>query len=434
MSRSQTYVTTTFGGIQWLLFMFTNTVVIPLSIGGALGQSGGDIAASVQRAFIYTGIACLLQALAGHKLSLMEGQSGLWWGVILGLSASIPNSHSINLGGSLAVSMILSGILVSIFGALGMGTLLKKWFSPIVMSVFLFLLSAQLILIFFKGMLGLSDHTPIQFPIAGLSICLVLIVNLLLLKGKGLISNFALLIGICAGWIAFRLLFPSDGAIHLAKSSNLFTLFPWGQPGWNVGIILLGIIAGLINASNTIATLKGAETIYEKTVTDSQYKRSFIITGLNGVVSGLFGLVPYAPYTSSLGFLQSTRIKERAPFLIGAGLFVLLGCIPVLGHFFATLPVSVGDSVLFVAYLQLFGSALKNIEGISFNYQTIYRIAIPTLVGLSIMTFPTSAFSSAPMLVRPLISNGLLVGILLSLILNVGKSEQITEVKAKRSA
>ncbi len=423
MRRTLFFTTTTFGGIQWLLFMFTNTVVIPLSIGEALGLSDGDIAASVQRAFIYTGIACLLQALLGHQLALMEGQSGLWWGVILGLTASLPKDSAVNLGGSLAVGILVSGLLVSVLGALGMGKLLKKWFTPVVMSAFLFLLSAQLILIFFKGMLGLSDHKQIQFPIAGLSILLVIIVNLLLLKGKGLISNFALLIGIIFGWIAFSLIFPHQQAIRLGESSTLYKIFPWGQPGWNLGIILMGVIAGLINASNTVATLKGAEAIYEKSVSDSQYKRSFILTGLNGVVSGLFGLVPYAPYTSSLGFLQSTRIKERAPFIVGALLFILLGSIPYLGHFFSTLPVSVGDSVLFVAYLQLFGSALKNIEGVSFNYQTVYRIAIPTLVGLSIMTFPSATFSSAPMLVRPLISNGLLVGILLSLLLNAGRSE-----------
>lgn len=424
MKDSRALATQTFGGLQWLLFMFTNTVVIPLSVGTALGESNGDIAASVQRAFIYTGLACLLQVLIGHGLALMEGQSGLWWGVILGLSASIPKDSSINLGGSLAVGIIGSGILVSLFGALGMGQLLKKWFNSIVMSVFLFLLAAQLIMIFLKGMLGLSQGAHIQLSVAGLSIVLVILVNLLLIKGKGLVSNFALLIGIVVGWIAYILLFPNFSSTNLGHSAPLLNLFPWGAPGWNVGIILMGIIAGLINASNTIATLKGSEAIFEKPVTDAQYKRSFVLTGLNAVVSGFFGLVPYAPYTSSLGFLQSTRIKERTPFIIGSCLFILLGSVPILGHFFSTLPVSVGDAVLFVAYLQLFGSALKNIEKIRFSYDTIYKIAIPTLVGLSLMTFPAQDFASIPMLIRPLVSNGLLVGILLALLLNAGQSTE----------
>jgi xanthine/uracil permease len=420
MNRSS-IITNTFGGLQWLLFMFTNTVVIPLSIGAALGLSNGDIAASVQRAFIYTGIACLLQALFGHKLPIMEGQSGLWWGVILGLSASVPKSDSLNLGGSLAVGIIGSGVIIMLLGALGMGVMLKKWFTPVVMSAFLFLLAGQLILIFFKGMLGLAQFSHIHLSITALSIVLVILVNLLLLKGKGLVSNFALLIGIGVGWMAYVLLLPQVQAVHLSASSSLFQIFPWGWPAWNVGIILTGMLAGLINTTNTVATLKGSEAIFEATVNDAQYKRSFILTGLNAVISGLFGLVPYAPYTSSLGFLQSTRIKERLPFLIGSCLFIILGCTPILGHFFSTLPVSVGDAVLFVAYLQLFGSALKNLEELSFDYKSIYRIAAPTLVGFSLMALPTTAFEGIPMLVRPLLSNGLLVGILLALILNVGR-------------
>lgn len=420
MNRSG-ILTNSFGGLQWLLFMFTNTVVIPLSVGAALGLSSGDIAASVQRAFIYTGIACLLQALFGHKLPIMEGQSGLWWGVILGLSASVPKSEALSLGGSLAVGIIGSGLIIMLLGAFGMGVLLKKWFTPVVMSVFLFLLAGQLILIFFKGMLGLAQFSNIHIGIAALSIVLVIVVNLLLLKGKGLVSNFALLIGIAIGWVAYVLLFPQEHAVNLSASTSLLHLFPWGWPAWNLGIILTGMLAGLINTTNTVATLKGSEAIFEAPVDDAQYKRSFVLTGLNAVISGLFGLVPYAPYTSSLGFLQSTRIKERLPFLIGSCLFILLGCTPVLGHFFSTLPVSVGDAVLFVAYLQLFGSALKNLEDISFDYKSIYRIAAPTLVGFSLMALPASAFNGIPMLVRPLLSNGLLVGILLALIFNVGK-------------
>jgi xanthine/uracil permease len=415
--EKQVMQTTLFGGVQWLLFMFTNTIVIPLSIGSALALSDGDIAASVQRSFIYTGIACLLQAFLGHRLALMEGQSGLWWGVILGLAASFPSDSYEELGGSLAIGIICGGILISVLGALGIGKLLKKWFTPVVMSVFLFLLAAQLIIIFFKGMLGLNEYKQIHLPIACLSFVLVILVVFLMLKGKGLVSNFALLIGIIVGWIAFRILFPDESSINLSESSSFFDLFPWGSVHWNIGIILTAILAGLINTTNTVASLKGAEPIYNKPVSDKQYRNSFILTGMNSVVSGLFGLVPYAPYTSSLGFLHSTRIKERAPFVFGAVLFILLGAIPVLGRFFSTLPESVGDAVLFVAYLQLFGSALQNIKGMTFNFKTIYRIAAPTLLGISLMNTSSEAFLGIPMIIRPLLSNGLLVGILLAVIL-----------------
>src|SRR5207248_9218899 len=144
-------------------------------------------------------------------------------------------------------------------------------------------------------------------------------------------------------------------------------------------------------------------------VSTAQYKRSFVITGLSSIVSGLFGLVPYAPYTSSLGFLRATRLLNRAPFLIGAGLFILLGVVPILGQLFATLPVSVGDAVLFVAYLQLFGAALSTLDGITFSFKTINRLAAPVLLGLSRLALPPTVFTGVPALLRPLLENGLVM-------------------------
>ena len=93
---------TLLAGFQWLFFMFANTVVIPISIGGAFQLDQIEVVSAIQRSFIFTGIACLLQGFIGHRLSLMEGQSGLWWGVILSLAgtASALNMELTTIGGA----------------------------------------------------------------------------------------------------------------------------------------------------------------------------------------------------------------------------------------------------------------------------------------------------------------------------------------------
>ncbi|XJZ28821.1 uracil/xanthine transporter [Bacillota bacterium Lsc_1132] len=408
---------TLLAGFQWLFFMFANTVVIPLTIGDAFHLSAVEIAGALQRSFIFTGTACILQAFFGHKYPIMEGQSGLWWGTILSLSASAASAGMSlsELGGGIATGIILSGVIVAVFGALGMGAILNRLFTPVVMSTVLFLLACQLIVIFTKGMLGLTSSGKINLPIAGLSLLLVILVASLNIKGKGLIGNFAILIGIVVGWIAYSLLFPRVET--QAVSPRLVHFFPWGQPNFNIGIVLMIVLTGLVNTTNTIGALKGAEPVIHQQTTESQYRRSFFLTGLNSIFSGFFGLVPYAPYISSIGFLQSTQIVEIAPFILGGVLFMSLGLIPFLGHLFSSLPVSVGDAVLFVAYLQLFGGALSNLKGITFNSKTIYRIAAPVLFGIAVMNVPADMFSTIPMLFRPLLSNGLIIGILVAVVL-----------------
>src|SRR5690606_35361495 len=182
-------------------------------------------------------------------------------------------------------------------------------------------------------------------------------------------------------------------------------------------LIIFTVLTGLVNTTNTIASVKGFETMVNKKTSDAQYRRSFMLSGLNSVVSGVFGMVPYAPYVSSLGFLQSTRIFQTLPMMIGGAMFMVLGLVPPLSTLFTTMPVSVGNAVLFVAYLQLFGGALSNLKGIQFNSVTIYRIAAPVLLGIAIMNIPASSFESIPVIIRPLLSSGLLVGIILAVLL-----------------
>jgi xanthine/uracil permease len=418
-ARSISPVTTALASIQWLFFMFANIVVIPISIGYAFHQPPAVITASLERAFIYTGIACILQGTIGHRLPLMEGSAGLWWGVILSLAASAQASGQslAVLGGTLEVGIILTGLIIILLGVTGLGWWLRLLFTPVVTSTFYFLLGAQLCGIFFKGMLGLSTGTHVEPGIALLSLGLVVLVLLLSIFGRGFISNFAILTGIIVGWIAFVLFFPSHVALLTPAGNALFVILPWGGWAFNAGLLITVVLTGLISLSNTFAALEGAKTLFERDVSFAQYRRSLIVTGFSSLISGLFGIVPYATYVSSFGFLRTTRIYNRAPFLLGAALFILLGLIPALGQLFASLPVSVGDAVLFVAYLQLFGSGLSQLEGMKFTFRSIYRIALPVLLGLSLMILPSTAFSTIPDIVRSLLQNGLVMGIVVAMIL-----------------
>ncbi|WP_338471676.1 uracil/xanthine transporter [Niallia sp. XMNu-256] len=418
MNEKSSSATMFFAGLQWLFFMFANTVVIPITIGEAFQLSSVEVASALQRSFIFTGVACILQAVIGHKYPLMEGQSGLWWGAILSISASASSAGLTvsELGGGLSVGIIVSGALIIILGALGMGKVLKRLFTPVVMSTVLFLLAAQLIGIFTKGMLGLSTGDRIHLPTAALSIFLILLVVLINVKGPSAIRNFSILIGIITGWIIYAVFFPAQPT-EAIPSTKLFNFFPWGEPTFSIGLILFAVLTGLVNTTNTVASIKGFESIANTTTSDHQYRRSFVLTGVNSMVSGSFGMVPYAPYISSIGFLQSTLIFQTLPLVIGGAMFMILGLVPALSSFFTTLPVSVGNAVLFVAYLQLFSGALSNLNGIIFTPKTIYRIAAPVLLGIAIMNIPIEMFESIPMLVRPLLSSGLLMGILLAVFL-----------------
>jgi xanthine/uracil permease len=413
-------------GVQWLFFMFANTVVVPLSVGAAFELPDAEIAGIIRTSFIVTGAASILQAVFGHKYPLMEGHGGVWWGLVLSLCASAPavGLSYAEVGGSLALGIILAGIMTIFLGSFGFAGTLKKLFNPIVLTVYLFLLSCQLIMVFFKGMLGVDEEGKIDASIAMISIGIVILVLVLATKGFGKLGNYSILIGMIVGWIAYSLLITTSVQVS-GGSSTLFPFLPWGPFRMDIGIVLTAFLAGLINMANSLVAISTIEKLFKTKTSDGQYRRAFILTGFHTIIAGLFGLIPYGPYTSSIGFLESTRIYQRLPFIIGGCLFIVMGLVPMLGSFFSMMPMSIGDAVLFVAYLQLFGNVVKNIRQLPLEGISLYRLTLPALVGLSVMTLTPVAFSAFPVLLQPIISNGLLVGVLLSLMMEVASKKKV---------
>lgn len=421
MLKVQSWTTTAFASLQWLFFIFANTVVVPVSIGTAFELPAQDVAGLLRSSLIFTGLACVLQGWVGHRFPLMEGHSGVIWGLMLnlGLSAHAMGMSLSEVGGGIVTGMLLAGGLVILLAAVNGLGFMQKIFQPMVMSVFLFLLTFQLMKIFFEGMLGFHADGSLNLPVSMFSIGIVIFVCFVKIKGKAYLGNFSILIGIVIGWGLYVLIFPNPIPTTILTGSVSFPIFPLGTPNMNLSIIITTFIAMFVNLSNTITSVQTAARLYHEKITPSRLHRSYFLTGLYSIISAIFGLVSYAPFASSIGFLESTRIFDRKPFMIGGLLLSLLGIIPMFGGFLATMPVTVGNAVLFAAYLQLFGTSLKSLNGYTFHSITIHRLAIPVLVGLSIMHLDVSLFNQLPHLLQPLLSNGFIVGVMLSVLLEL---------------
>src|SRR5699024_6096862 len=297
-------------------FIFANIVIIPLTIGEAFHLSQDKVVATLQYSFVITGIACLFQAFFGHRRAIMEGQSGLWWGIILTLvTTSAAQGISLQeLGGSLAVGIFISSIITMLIGLTGLGPMIAKWFNSGVMGTFMLLFGFTLINIFLKGMLGLpfgNQTSKIDLPIALLSFIISIIVIIFNIKSSANIRIYCLLLGIIILCIVFLLIFffyiklfiifiifcivfllIFDTNKNMVSSSFSFTWFPLGHPTFNLGIITTAVITGLLNLANTFGALKGTDDMYEKETTRKQYRHSITISGFFTGIAGFLGVVP----------------------------------------------------------------------------------------------------------------------------------------------
>ncbi|WP_121609503.1 uracil/xanthine transporter [Mesobacillus foraminis] len=410
---------TILSSVQWLFFIFANTVVVPISVGTLFEVPPETVAFMLRTSLIITGIVCIFQGWIGHRMPLMEGPSGLLWGVILnlGMSASSLGVDLSTIGGGIATGVILASLFTLILIAFNGIKLIQSVFSPMVMTVYLFLLTFQLVFIFFKGMLKINDQGTLDVGVSLLSVGIVIFVGLLKLQKNQLVSNFSILIGLSVGWIFYELLFNRESTANSQSIENSFSFFPLGQPNLEMGIIGVTFFAVVMNLSNSIASISTGSKLLQLESTEERFRRSISVTSIFTIIGSAFGLVPYTPFTSTIGFLQSTRVYQREPFLIGGGLLAFIGLVPAFSSFLAAMPITVGNAVLFVAYLQMFGTAFSNLNGRTFNSNTIFRLAAPVLVGVSLMNVSPTMFNNLPILIQPFITNGLIMGVIISIVL-----------------
>ena len=77
---------------------------------------------------------------------------------------------------------------------------------------------------------------------------------------------------------------------------------------------------------------------------------------------------------------------------------------------------------------------MENREGVSFNYISMFRRALPGLTGIAIMSVPDSSFSTINGFMNMILSNGMLVGILLSVLMENLLPWTKLEARARREA
>ncbi|WP_042849036.1 uracil/xanthine transporter [Providencia rettgeri] len=410
-------------GFQWFFFIFCNTVVIPPTLQSAFHLSSQTTFVITQYAFLLTALACLLQTFLGHKRAVMEGPTGLWWATILTvtLSESMQGTALETVGWSLAIGIFLSGLLTVLIGLSGVGGWLAKLFKPGVLVVFMFLLGAQLVTIFLKGMLGLpfgvaGDSVTVNYPVFFLALAVLIFVIGVIIYLPSNISKYALLMGTIIGWVTYSGLF---GNTVSSVSSAQWMLFPLGKSDQiSISIVLTAILAGILNTSNTFGAMRGTDVFYPHSLpTKSLYRRSFIMSGLVTMLSAPIGVVPYSPFVSSIGLITQTKDSSRLSFCIGSLILFCVGGVAILTQFFRSLPLAIGSAVMLATYLPLLFSSFSFLADIKLNARNIYRLALLIFIGIFLMSAPAAVLDSLPIMFSSLLGNGLLMGIILALVL-----------------
>lgn len=406
-------------GIQWAVFMLTNIIAVPVVVGAAFHLSPADISTFMERMLFVSGVATLIQIFFGHRLPVVEGAAGMWWAIFILLGTmSAPQDQGLLLQ-QLEMGLIIAGIFLAVIGFLPIIEKARNLFTPIVTGVYLILLVSQLSGSFFKSILGINATGHLSGKITLICFVEIIIILLISLKAVGILKSMGPLIGIVVGWLLFHFFGLMDGGKVYEPSSwfKIPQLLDWGMPEFDFGIVLTSIITSVVLVSNVIASILVVGIALERDVTAKQYQKGIFGNGVSLFVSGIFSVVGVVPLSVSAGFISTTGIKKIQPLIIGALLIMVAGFFPYIGGFLATLPLEVAYASLFIPFSQMLGFGIRDLMGIEPSSRNLLVIGLSLMIGIGMMFLPPEAFVSVAPWLRNIISNGLIVGLILCLLL-----------------
>ncbi|MBO8173368.1 MAG: purine/pyrimidine permease [Bacillaceae bacterium] len=408
-------------GLQWFIVTFSSSLVVPLVIAETFQLSAQQTGEFVQLTFFWVGIASLLQVLFGHRLPIIEGPAGMWWGIfiILGQLGISLGKTPAEIGRNLEFGLISAGILLALIGLLGWVEHLKKIFTPLVTGTYLVLLAISLSGSFLKGMLGIGYfHDGVHPGIALVSLFLAAFTLVLVFTPWKWAQSYAMIIGITLGWIIFGLLgWAGESATESVPVMDLPVLFFWGMPEFDPGVTITSVLTGFILLTNLVASIVVMGKAARITPDTSMYNRGGTFTGVAHMLSGMGGIVGLVPLSIAAGIVEVTRIASRAPFILASILMIAMGFFPVIGGFLSGLPAPVGYAVLFISFTQLLGFGFKDLSTVAWNKTSVMIAGSAIMLGSGLMFVPSSALTELPQLVGFLIGNGLMMGVLVCIFL-----------------
>jgi uracil-xanthine permease len=354
-------------GAQHVLTMFGATVSVPLLFGPVMGMSAADTARLISSVMLCSGLATLVQVKFGSKLPIVQGVSFSFLAaffLIIGQASSEAETLGVPVGPLamqyIAGAIILGALFEMVIGFSGLVGVLRKLLSPVVIGPVIMLIGLAL---FQHGAPKAGTH----WPIAGLTILLIIIFSLVLSRTRRFFQLFPILTAvilvttlcfILSKMGVFSAGHPSHVNLEAVRESAWLRLspgelfFPWGMPKFHLGFflaVLAGYLASIIESIgdyHAVSAMAGAGD-----PTRRQLSRGIGAEGVGCFLTGVFGGFASTSYSENIGLVGLTKVASRWVVVVGGIILVVLGIFGKFGGIAAAIPGPVVGGL----YCALFG-------------------------------------------------------------------------------
>ena len=395
-------------GLQWLAVSVPTILIIGKVVAGL--QTDGSAVPYLQKLFLLISLVLLAQVYLGHRLPLVLGPATV---LLVGILASFDQGSA-----AINASLLLGGLLLTGLAATGIIGRLKSLFTPRVITVVLILIAFTLAPTILDLVTGGGTVPSTQTFLFSLASVLALFIANGFLKGiwKSTLPLWAILLGTPAYIALFGAVpLPPGETALLALPGDL--LAPLAVP--DAGVLAAFLVCYLALAVNDLGSIQSVGGLLRASGMEERVNRGVAVTGIGNVLAGLTGVIGPVNFSLSPGVIAATGCASRfalVPAAVGLG---LLAASPLAIGYLASIPGPVIGVVLtYVMASQIAaGLVLAQEAGAVGAFDDGLIVGIPLLLGTVVAFLPPEVTTGFPATVRPLLTNGFVVGIIAVLML-----------------
>lgn len=388
-------------GLQWLM------ISIPVVLTSTFVAPEGEMVFFTQKLFALCGLTIVVQVLLGHRLPLVAGPAAV---LLMGVIAAATQGHAAS---TIFPSMVIGGAMVTLLAIVGAMKYIQKIFTPRIVAAIVLLIAFTLI----KPIIGLifadKAHAGLALVSAIVGVAVMAWANKVL---RGIWKSMVVIAAMILGALFYYAMtgFPTE-FVRDTKAPQLLL----SEIHLDAGVVIAFIfcyIALLINQVGSVQALGqfvGADGMAKR------QKRGLLITGVMNMVAGAMGVLGPVDYSLSPGVVASTSCASRYTILPAAVAMVVLAIFPEAVAVLLTIPKPIMGIVLLFLMATQVAAGLEVIHSTKavLSFRDGLVLGIPIMLTSALSFAPSEAMAAVPSILRPIVGNGFVMGIIVIIIL-----------------
>ena len=268
------------------------------------------------------------------------------------------------------------------------------------------------------GGVGAADYgAPGNLALAALVLGIITVVSR---WGRGFLRTIAVLLGLLGGSVVAACVGKMTLAGVVAEPwVQITTPFWFGPPQFHLTAILSMSLVGLVCMIESNGVFMAMGQITGRPITDHDLTRGLRAEGAAIFLGGCLNSFPYTTFSQNAGLVALTGVKSRYVVAMAGAILVALGLLPKFAALVAGIPVAVLGGAGIVMFGMVAAAGIRILGEVDFEREhNMFIVAVSVGLGLGVTVVP-QAFAVVPQSVRWLFSEGIVVGSLAAVFLNL---------------